>query len=42
MVVDRAAKIPSPRDGTGLWVHPEGTKLHVHLGEVITETVLLR
>ena len=42
VVVDGPAQIPVPRDGTGLWVHPEGTKLHVHSGEVITETVLLR
>jgi hypothetical protein len=42
VVVDGPAQIPVPREGTGLWVHPEGNKLHVHLGEIITETVLLR
>ena len=36
------AQIPVPEGGTGLWVHPQGAKLHVHLTEQITETVLLR
>jgi len=35
-------QIPVPEGGTGLWVHPEGSRLHVHLAEQITETVLLR
>ena len=43
VVVAGPAKIPVPQDGTGLWVHPaDGGKLHVHLGEQICETVLLR
>jgi hypothetical protein len=43
VVVNGPAEIPIPRNGTGLWVHPiAGGKLHVHLGEQITETVLLR
>jgi hypothetical protein len=42
IVVDGPAKIPAPEDDSGLWVHPVGRKLHVHLGEQITETVLLR
>jgi diadenosine tetraphosphate (Ap4A) HIT family hydrolase len=42
VTVDGPANIPLPRDGTGLWIHAEGKKLHVHLGEQITETVLLR
>jgi hypothetical protein len=42
VVVDGPGQIPVPEDGTGLWVHPEGAKLHVHLAEQITETVLLR
>jgi len=42
IVVDGPAQIPAPKDGSGLWIHPEGNKLHVHLGEQITETVLLR
>ncbi len=42
VVVSGPAAIPVPKDGTGLWVHPHGAKLHVHMGEQITETVLLR
>ena len=42
VVVDGPAQIPVPEDGTGLWVHPVGSKLHVHTAEQITETVLLR
>jgi hypothetical protein len=42
LVVDGPAGIPVPKDGSGLWIHPHGTKLHVHLGEQRTETVLLR
>ncbi len=42
LVVNGPAQIPAPTDGTGLWVHPEGGRLHVHLAEQITETVLLR
>jgi hypothetical protein len=42
LVVDGPAGIPAPRDGSGLWIHPAGRKLHVHLGEQRTETVLLR
>jgi hypothetical protein len=42
VVVDGPAKIPAPEDDSGLWVHPVGGKLHVHIGEQITETVLLR
>jgi len=43
VVVAGPAQIPVPREGAGVWVHPAaGGKLHVHLGEQITETVLLR
>ena len=42
IVVKGPAEIPDLKDGSGLWVHPAGSKLHVHLGEQITETVLLR
>ncbi|MBI1788693.1 MAG: hypothetical protein HYR60_14235 [Acidobacteria bacterium] len=42
VVVDGPAGIPVPPDGSGMWVHPEGNKLHVHLDEQITETVLIR
>ena len=42
IVVDNAGAIPPP-DDNGYWIHPaEGGKLHVHRGEQITETVLLR
>jgi diadenosine tetraphosphate (Ap4A) HIT family hydrolase len=41
-VVDGPAGIPVPTDGDGIWVHPCGDKLHVHYGEQITETVLMR
>jgi hypothetical protein len=39
--VSTPAQIPSP-DGAGLWIHPVGKKLHVHWGEQICETVLVR
>jgi hypothetical protein len=42
VLVDGPAHIPAPADDSGVWVHPLGRKLHVHLGEQITETVLLR
>jgi hypothetical protein len=42
IVVAGPAEIPTPKDGSGLWVHPAGGKLHVHVNEQITETVLLR
>ena len=42
IVVDTPAQIPAPEDGSGMWVHAAGAKLHVHFGEQITETVLLR
>ncbi len=40
-VVSSAAEIAVP-PGDGVWVHPVDGKLHVHTGEQITETVLLR
>lgn len=40
--VARAEDIPVPDDGAGFWFHPVGRKIRVHLGEEITETVLLR
>lgn len=42
IVVNGPAEIPLPKEPSGLWIHPVGGKLHVHLGEEITETVLLR
>jgi hypothetical protein len=41
-VVKSPAEIPVPRDGSGMWVHPHGRRLHVHLNEQICETVLMR
>jgi hypothetical protein len=41
IIVDSAAGIPAP-DENGYWIHPAGGKLHVHQGEQITETVILR
>jgi hypothetical protein len=35
------SKIPAPPH-EGLWVHPVGGRLHVHLGEQLTETTLLK
>lgn len=34
--------IPIPAKGEGIWIHPQGNLFHVHTGEQITETVLLR
>jgi diadenosine tetraphosphate (Ap4A) HIT family hydrolase len=41
VVISKPSQIPAP-PGEGLWIHPAGKKLHVHLGEQTTETVLLR
>lgn len=40
--VRRIEDIPVPQDGTGLWIHPAGNRLKVHIKEQICETVLLR
>lgn len=40
--VHRIEDVPVPAGGRGFWVHPVGDALHVHAGELITETVLLR
>lgn len=40
--VNRLEDIPVPKDGTGLWIHPVGKRLKVHINEQICETVLLR
>jgi len=42
VVVDSPAEIPVPPDGTGIWVHPVGNKLHVHVGDQAAELVLER
>jgi CDP-diacylglycerol pyrophosphatase len=34
--------LPAIADGTGLWFHPAGVRLHVHTGEQINESVLMR
>ncbi len=41
LVVDGPAQIPLPGKD-GYWIHPVNGKLHVHTGEQICETVLLR
>lgn len=41
IVVTTVGDIPAP-EHAGLWVHPVGGKLHVHLGEQVNETVLER
>jgi diadenosine tetraphosphate (Ap4A) HIT family hydrolase len=41
LVVDGPAQIPTP-GADGYWIHPVNGKLHVHTGEQICETVLLR
>jgi hypothetical protein len=40
-IVSGPEEIPLPGND-GLWVHPVNGKLHVHLGEQVTENVLLR
>ena len=43
IVVNSPSEIPLPKDvNDGIWVHEVNGKLHVHTGEIITETVLLR
>ncbi|MFN7992642.1 MAG: hypothetical protein U0Q18_03535 [Bryobacteraceae bacterium] len=43
VAVDSPAEIPVSRDGSGFWIHGvEDGKLHVHMGEEVTETVLIR
>jgi diadenosine tetraphosphate (Ap4A) HIT family hydrolase len=42
LVVGGPAEIPVPKDGSGLWIHAAGDKLHVHVGEQGTEGVLER
>ncbi|MES1261587.1 MAG: hypothetical protein ABUS49_07625 [Acidobacteriota bacterium] len=40
--IDGPVRLPAIADGTGIWFHPAGRGLHVHTGEQITETVLMR
>ena len=41
IVISNPSQIPAP-PGEGLWIHPAGKKMHVHLGEQTTETTLMR
>jgi len=41
VTVTKPSQIPAA-PGEGIWVHPVGKKLHVHTGEQICETVLMR
>lgn len=40
--VDGPAQLPVVTDGTGLWFHPAGNRLHVHTGEQAAEFVLMK
>jgi CDP-diacylglycerol pyrophosphatase len=40
--VNSTTGLPAIADGIGLWFHPVGARLHVHTGEQVTETVLMR
>lgn len=42
LVVDGPADIPVPPDGSSVWIHPRGRKLHVYLGADPAEVVLMR
>ncbi len=42
ITVTKVEDIPVPAKGEGIWIHPQGNLFHVHTGEQITETVLLR
>lgn len=42
ITVTKIEDIPVPATGEGIWIHPQGNLFHVHTGEQITETVLLR
>lgn len=42
IVISKPSQIPAPA-GEGIWIHGiGGNKMHVHLGEQTTETVLMR
>ena len=42
VVVDKPSAIPLPRDGDGIWIHPIGGRLHVHMDEPAGELKLQR
>ncbi len=41
-LVDRVEDIPVPGPDLGIWIHPEGTRLRVHLDQAAPEPFLLR
>jgi len=41
LTVSGPSRIPAPR-GKGVWVHAVGKRLHAHIEDTITETVLMR
>ena len=42
VLVDGPAQLPVISDGAGIWFHPIGNRLHLHMHEQIMETVLMR
>ena len=42
ITVTKIEDIPIPPKGEGFWMHPQDNLFHIHTGEQITETVLLR
>lgn len=42
VTIQRLEDTPVPPEGEGFWMHAQGGGFHVHTGEQITETVLLR
>ena len=40
--IDGPAQLPAIADGTGLWFHPSGDRLHVHPNGQATEYVLMK
>ena len=42
IVADTPGDIPVPPGAGGIWIHPAGGKLHVHLGDEAPETLLMR
>lgn len=42
VLADGPADIPVPENGGGIWIHPFGGKLHVHLAEDAPELLLMR
>ena len=42
VLVERAEEIPLPEESQGVWIHPEGNKLRVHVGVMAPEINLMR